>query len=217
MAKDIDLSADLMQAYKQGQQYSDSTDAGCELSVNVLTTGNWPSFASSPCLLPPSMVKTLDRFKVFYGSKHSGRTIAWQHSMDQCVLRAHFPSGRKELSVSLYQALILLLFNGLPAESKMSFKEIVMQTRLGQTMHRRSLKVRSCILVESKEVARTLQSLACGKIRVLSKHPKGRDVAETDEFDFNEAFTSEKMRLKINQIQITETVGLLHLQYSSCS
>ena len=130
MAKDVDLSADLMQAYKQVQQNSASEDS-CDLSAVVLTTGNWPSFASSPCALPDSMIKTLDRFKLFYASKHSGRTLTWQHSMDQCVLKAIFPSGRKELSVSLYQALVLLLFNGLAPGAKLSFKEIATYTRLG--------------------------------------------------------------------------------------
>lgn len=35
------------------------------------------------------------------------------------------------------------------------------------------------------ELKRTLQSLACGKVRVLVKHPKGRDVNESDSFSFN--------------------------------
>ena len=130
MAKDVDLSADLMQAYKQVQQMNSLVD-GCDLSAVVLTTGNWPSFASSPCALPESMVKTLDRFKMFYSSKHSGRTLTWQHSMDQCVLKAIFPSGKKELSVSLYQALVLLLFNGLAPGARLSFKEIATYTHLG--------------------------------------------------------------------------------------
>lgn len=130
MAKDIDLSADLMQAYKQ--QTFVEEDLACDLSVNVLTTGNWPSFTSSPCMLPSAMTRVLDRFKLFYASKHSGRTLSWQHSLDQCVLRAHFPSGRKELSVSLYQGLVLLVFNSVPSGAAVSFKEIVMQTKLGE-------------------------------------------------------------------------------------
>lgn len=53
---------------------------------------------------------------------------------------------------------------------------------------------------------RTLQSLACAKQKVLTKHPKGRDVAVTDEFSFNAGFTDDKFRLRINQIQQKETV-----------
>lgn len=57
-----------------------------------------------------------------------------------------------------------------------------------------------------KELKRTLQSLACGKVRVLLKHPpKGRDVTESDEFEFNSGFTARMFRLRINSIQIKET------------
>lgn len=47
------------------------------------------------------------------------------------------------------------------------------------------------------DLARTLQSLACGKYRVLSKHPKGRDVNRTDSFSFNDAFTCPLSKIKI--------------------
>ena len=51
-----------------------------------------------------------------------------------------------------------------------------------------------------------MQSLACGRVRVLVKHPKGRDVDDTDEFSVNEDFKDDHVRIKINQIQIKETV-----------
>jgi hypothetical protein len=54
-------------------------------------------------------------------------------------------------------------------------------------------------------LTRTLQSLACAKYRVLTKHPKGREVASTDEFSYNAGFTDPKFRIKINQIQLKET------------
>lgn len=59
---------------------------------------------------------------------------------------------------------------------------------------------------DAKEVARTLQSLACGRVRVLTKTPKGKDVNEGDTFTVNEDFSDPKLRIKINQIQIKETV-----------
>lgn len=45
-----------------------------------------------------------------------------------------------------------------------------------------------------------LQSLACGKFKILSKEPKGRDVHEDDRFYFNESFTAPVVRFKIQQI-----------------
>ena len=42
-------------------------------------------------------------FKDFYLSKHSGRRLVWHNSLGTCVVKAHFPKGTKELSVSLFQ------------------------------------------------------------------------------------------------------------------
>lgn len=40
---------------------------------------------------------------------------------------------------------------------------------------------------------------------MLSKTLKGKDVNETDEFSYNPNFSDQKMRIKINQIQLKET------------
>jgi hypothetical protein len=50
-----------------------------------------------------------------------------------------------------------------------------------------------------------LQSLACAKYRVLTKRPKGKDVNDDDTFEFNTGFHDQKIRIKINQIQLKET------------
>lgn len=98
-----------------------------------------------------------------------------------------FFQGVKELQVSFLQALILLLFN---EKDELSLEEIRQKTS-----------------VEENELRRTLQSLACGKARVLSKIPKGRDVLDQDKFAFNSEFTNKLFRIKINQIQLKETVN----------
>lgn len=61
---------------------------------------------------------------------------------------------------------------------------------------------------EESELRRTLQSLACGKARVLNKNPRGKDVEDGDRFNFNNDFKHKLFRIKINQIQMKETVGL---------
>ena len=62
--------------------------------------------------------------------------------------------------------------------------------------------------LEKKELDRTLQSLACGKVRVLKKHPKGRDVNPTDSFNVDETFDVKFFRIKVNAIQMKETVNI---------
>jgi len=54
---------------------------------------------------------------------------------------------------------------------------------------------------------RTLQSLACGKARVLHKVPKGKEINTTDSFVFADDFKHKLYRIKINQIQMRETVS----------
>lgn len=60
--------------------------------------------------------------------------------------------------------------------------------------------------LEDSELRRTLQSLACGKARVLTKIPKSKDVEDGDKFSCNDDFKHKLFRIKINQIQMKETV-----------
>jgi len=156
-----------------------------DMHVQVLTTGFWPPYAAADVNLPGTLVPLKEIFDQFYSSKYQGRQLQWQHSLAQCVVKASFPSGKKELVVSLFQTVVLLCFS---QTDTMSFKDIKAHTR-----------------IEDGELRRTLQSLACGKVRVLQKVPKGKDVNDDDSFVFNAAFTNQLYRIKINSIQMKET------------
>lgn len=47
----------------------------------------------------------------FYKERHTNRQLSWAHYLGTATLIARFPNGVKELSMSLYQAVVLLLFN----------------------------------------------------------------------------------------------------------
>ncbi|ROL51773.1 Cullin-4B [Anabarilius grahami] len=96
------------------------------------------------------------------------------------------PEGKKELQVSLFQTLVLLMFN---EGEEFSLEDIKLATG-----------------IEDSELRRTLQSLACGKARVLTKIPKSKDVEDGDKFSCNDDFKHKLFRIKINQIQMKETV-----------
>jgi len=70
-------------------------------------------------------------------------------------------------------------------------------------------EIKQATAIEDSELRRTLQSLACGKARVLTKIPKGRDVMDDDKFAYNCDFKNKLFRIKINQIQLKETVILI--------
>lgn len=63
---------------------------------------------------------------------------------------------------------------------------------------------------EEGELRRTLQSLSLGKARVLIKHPKAKDVQDNDQFTFNREFKHRMCRIKINQVQLKETVSIVY-------
>ena len=71
----------------------------------------------------------------------------------------------------------------------------------------------ACLLVyiEEEELKRTLQSLACGKVRILNKSPKGKDINVDDVFSFNDTLKHPLTRIKVNAIQLKETVSFFFL------
>ncbi|XP_047576430.1 cullin-4A isoform X1 [Lutra lutra] len=185
MFKDMELSKDIMVQFKQYMQ-NQSEPGSIDLTVNILTMGYWPTYTPMEVHLTPEMVKLQEVFKTFYLGKHSGRKLQWQTTLGHAVLKAEFKEGKKEFQVSLFQTLVLLMFNEGDA---FSFEEIKMATG-----------------IEDSELRRTLQSLACGKARVLIKSPKGKEVEDGDTFTFNGDFKHKLFRIKINQIQMKETV-----------
>jgi cullin-4 len=62
---------------------------------------------------------------------------------------------------------------------------------------------------EDGELRRTLQSLALGKKRVLRKRTKGKDVLDSDVFEYAADFTDANPRVHIASIQAQETVRSL--------
>ncbi|NWR59286.1 CUL4A protein, partial [Bucorvus abyssinicus] len=185
MFKDMELSKDVMVQFKQYMQ-NQSDPGNIDLTVNILTMGYWPTYTPMEVHLNSEMIKLQEVFKNFYLGKHSGRKLQWQTTLGHAVLKAEFKEGKKEFQVSLFQTLVLLMFN---EGDEFSFEEIKMATG-----------------VEDSELRRTLQSLACGKARVLIKNPKGKDVEDGDKFIFNGDFKHKLFRIKINQIQMKETV-----------
>ncbi|XP_071553163.1 cullin-4A [Temnothorax nylanderi] len=187
MFKDMELSKDINIAFKQyaGNLQSELVANSLDLTVSILTMGYWPTYPVMEVTLPMEMVQYQDVFNKFYLGKHSGRKLQWQPTLGHCVLKAWFNQGNKELQVSLFQALVLILFND---SDNLSLEDIKAATN-----------------IEDGELRRTLQSLACGKARVLQKNPRGRDVADNDRFVFNAEFTNKLFRIKINQIQMKET------------
>ena len=187
MFRDVELARGEMSGYKDRLVANDRRPA-VDLNVNILSAAAWPTYPDVPVVIPPEIKKVIDDFEGYYQMKHTGRKLSWKHALAHCQLRAQFPRGQKEIVVSSFQAIVLLLFNGLNEDEHLSYERIKAESGLSD--------------IEAK---RTLQSLACAKLRPLTKHPKGRDINDTDTFTVNLDFHHERYRVKINAIQLKET------------
>ena len=188
MFTDSDLSKDIMSSFRGSQEAQDELAGVCpgtDINVQVLTSGLWPTYPLTECNFKASLSDGLEVFKKHYLKKYTGRKLMWLHSLGTCVMKVQFKSGPKELALSFFQAAVLMAFEDVDT---LAFKDILAATG-----------------IEDSELRRTLQSLACGRERVLSKEPKGKEIEDDDVFSFNEDYTSKQYRVKINAIQMKET------------
>jgi len=111
-------------------------------------------------------------------------------------LRARFGERKHELVVNSSQTCILYIFNDYDRLDYGRIKELV------------------GVNIPDVDLRRELQSLACGKYRILEKNPKGKEVNPTDEFIVNDSFTSKLIRIKIPTI-LKQKVSETELSYPS--
>lgn len=187
MFKDKALAKDEMAGYKQACEAA-NYKLPFDLQVMVLSSAAWPSYNDIKVNMPPDVANQIERFDAYYKRKYKGRVLNWKNGLGHCSITARFKRGEKELNVSFLQGVVLLTFNDVEDGDALTYQQISQMTSLA-----------------GGDLDRTLQSLACGKTRVLTKHPKGRDVKQTDTFTFNRAFWDDRYRIKINQIQMKET------------
>lgn len=213
MFKDMSISKDLMELYRKVVAGTTATAAastasfrsnGVELlqqdalalaptlSVQVLTSGFWPTEMAPMCTLPAELTKMAQSFETFYCARHNGRKLTWMPNMGSVDVRATFSGGvedgkqRHELSVSTYQAVILMLFNQC---QRWRFKDIAEWTR-----------------IESTDLKRHLISLCTPKYKILVKSSKGKRIdEEEDMFTVNDAYKSKLHRVRIPLVSQKES------------
>ncbi|CAL8994535.1 unnamed protein product, partial [Prunus brigantina] len=179
MFTDMKTSQDTMQGfYASHPELGD----GPTLTVQVLTTGSWPTQPSVTCNLPSEMSALCEKFRSYYLGTHTGRRLSWQTNMGTADIKASFGKGQKhELNVSTYQMCVLMLFNN---AERLSYKEIEQATE-----------------IPAVDLKRCLQSMACVKGKnVLRKEPMSKDIGEDDAFFVNDKFTSKLYKVKIGTV-----------------
>lgn len=183
MLRDVEVSKGFAADFAAAQ--GARAPGAMDFSVSVIATGLWPTQPPSPEVIYPDVPKALqEKFDSFYAARFTGRSLRWSPLLGQCVLRANYAGGiRRELVVSVLQAIVCLLFN---TEASLSTRAIAERTKLPEA-----------------DLHRTLQSLALHKhIKVLCKSTKSRDIAEEDVFSVNVDMVTKLHRVVVPQIQV---------------
>lgn len=180
MFTDMKTSQDTVQGF-YASHGSDLVN-GPILTVQVLTTGSWPSQPGASFNLPSELTSICDKFKSYYLGTHTGRRLTWQTNMGTADIKANFGKGQKhELTVSTYQMCVLMLFN---KSDRLTYKEIEQMTE-----------------IPGLDLKRCLQSMACVKGKnVIRKEPMSKEILEDDVFYVNEKFVSKFYKVKIGTV-----------------
>lgn len=157
-----------------------SSSRRIDYSVQVLTTGYWPSYAQLEVDMPPEMQRCVQVFKDYYDVKNNKRRLSWIWSLGNASIRATWGAKSYDLQITTLQAVTILAFNQQQAEERFSFEQL--KERLN---------------IPDESLKRVLHSLACGKHKVLEKDPKSNTIKNTDSFCVAKKFQSKMLKIRI--------------------
>ena len=131
MFKDIKVAQGEMSAYNSIKEQR-AHPLPVDMNVSVLSAASWPTYPDVQVSIPPVVATAVNDFEKFYHNKYNGRRLHWKHQLAHCQLRARFPKGGKELVVSSFQAIVLLLFNDVPEGGRLRYTQIQEATQLSK-------------------------------------------------------------------------------------
>jgi hypothetical protein len=143
MFTDISLSSDLNNKFKSYTKEKSPTGQ-VNMDILVLTAGAWPLNSkedagpdTNKLQIPTVMENNITSFEAFYGNQYSGRRLLWQWNLTRGEIRMNYLDKNYELQVSLYQMIILMLFN---QGTSLTVNDIINQSGLTSNDTMRSLK-----------------------------------------------------------------------------
>lgn len=156
-----------------------------DFTVQVLTTGFWPTYKSPEVALPPHMSKCMDIFKEWHDNKHAKRKLTWMFSLGNASVRASFGRKTYDLQVSTLQAVALNAFND---GKTLSYEELEKLLNLDETI-----------------LKPLMHSLSCAKYKIISKSPPSNKINNTDSFTASQRFSSNMRKIRIPMASLDAT------------
>jgi hypothetical protein len=114
MFSDMATSQEIIQKFKDytAAPAASTASIGFEMAVQVLNSNHWPINQKCSLALPKAFVPAIDVFQQFYAETHQSRRLSWVHSQGTCSMIVELKKKKHEMTMSTYQACILLHFNG---------------------------------------------------------------------------------------------------------
>lgn len=164
-----------------------NVDTKLDFSVQVLTTGFWPTYKSPEVALTREMSKCMTVFKEWHDTKHQKRKLTWMFSQGNATVRGMFNKRSYDLQVSTLQAIALdAMNNGVT----LTFEELSKRLNLEEAI-----------------LKPLMHSLSCGKYRVVTKSPSSNKINTTDKFSANGNFKCNMRKIRIPMASLDSSLN----------
>jgi hypothetical protein len=172
MFNDISTSAEILNRFKDSRHCS--AGYSFELVPQVLNSSHWPISQNSTLQLVDVLNPAVESFGKFYSDTHQSRKLQWVHSQGVCTIVMELKRRKHELSMSTYQACILLQFNG---ARSIPVKDLVQR-----------------LSITEDELHKSVEPLLAGKYKVLLKE---RGASGVPVLSWNIKWTPDKIRISL--------------------
>merc|ERR1712139_4458 len=180
MLADMALSIQLQDEYSKLPQ--EDAAGGVKHEVRVLRSNAWPSKLSTGHAVPcADLLACVRAFEGFYCSKFSGRRLTWAYGTGSVDIGSSCFARRHLFTVSTYQCLILMLFNG---QTVFTFKDLCEATK-----------------IPAGDCQQQLASLTHQKHSILIQSPSSSEVEDDTEFSLNHEFASDRMKVVLTTVK----------------
>lgn len=172
MISDYQNKIDILPEFRE---YAKACDLpNMDFTIQLLTTGAWPTFPNIEATLPTCMNAYVKGFSEFYNIKHNHRCLKFILTGGTVSIQM----GRYDIQMIPLQAIVVMAFND--TIESMTAEKIA--SKCGMT----------------QEVTKyMLHSLSCGKHKLLKKIPESNTISSTDVFIANDGFVSPVLRFKM--------------------